>query len=262
MISIDKLAYVSGLRRVNPMEKFLFSIITMIVCIALNSVATSLIILLLMGSVTIIKGKVSVKAYGELILIPLAFLIIGLLTVAINILQPDSKALFSLVIFNLKLGCTRESLVMAAKVFFKALGSVSCLYFLALTTPMFEILMVLKKLKVPKLFIELMGLIYRFIFVLLDTADSIFISQNSRLGYATVKLGYHSLGKLIAALFIASYRKSQQIYIAMESRCYDGDIRLIEEQHRVSSLNIFLIAVLEIILIAISLMVKNIGGII
>ncbi len=262
MISIDKLAYVSGLREVNPMEKFLFSIITMIVCIALNSIVTSLIILLLMGSITIIKGKVSIKSYGELILIPLAFLVIGLLTVAISVVGPDSNALFSFVIFNLKLGCTRESLIIAAKVFFKALGSVSCLYFLALTTPMFEVLMVLGKFKVPKLFIELMGLIYRFIFVLLDTANSIFISQNSRLGYATIRLGYHSLGKLIASLFITSYKKSQQIYIAMESRCYDGDIRLMEEEYRVSSLNIFLIVGLQVVLIAISLLIKNMGGII
>ena len=147
------------------------------------------------------------------------------------------------------MGCTYFSILTAARLFFKSLASVSCLYFLTLTTPIFEILSVLKKLKVPKLFVELMGLIYRFIFVLLDTANMIYISQNSRLGYSTLKTGFNSLGKLIANLFISSYKRSQDIYTAMESRCYDGDINLLENNYTYSYKNISLIIVVEIVLI-------------
>ena len=49
MISIDKLAYISKLKNVNPMEKFIFSMATIIVCISLNNIVDSIIILLLMG---------------------------------------------------------------------------------------------------------------------------------------------------------------------------------------------------------------------
>jgi cobalt/nickel transport system permease protein len=262
MISIDKLAYISELRKTNPMEKFIFSILTMILCISLNDIAYSIVVIFFMAAVTIFKGKIPAKSYGELILIPLVFLIIGVVTIAINTIGTTKGVIFSFTVFNIKLGCTQDSLLMAAKIFFKALASVSCLYFLSLTTPIFEILTVLRKLKVPKLFVELMGLIYRFIFVLLDTANMIFISQNSRLGYSKVSTAYGSLGKLVTSLFVSSYKRSQDIYTAMESRCYDGEINLIESNLKISYKNMFIIVIVEIALIAISFSKNIIGGII
>lgn len=262
MISIDKLAYVSELRKVNPMEKFMFSILTMILCISLNNIVYSILVVLFMAAITIFKGKIPAKSYGELILIPLVFLIIGIVTIAINTVGDSKEILFSFHIFNIKLGCTKTSFLMASKIFFKALASVSCLYFLALTTPVFEILTVLRKFKAPKLFVELMGLVYRFIFVLLDTANMIFISQNSRLGYSKISTGYNSLGKLVTSLFISSYKRSQDIYTAMESRCYDGEINLIEDNFKISYRNIFIIIIVEVILVTISLSKNIFGGII
>jgi cobalt/nickel transport system permease protein len=261
MISIDKLAYISELRKINPMEKFLFSIITMIVSISLNNIACSIIVILVTGIITIIKGKIPAKNYGELMLIPFTFLIIGIATIAIITIGKNQEVLFSITVFNIKLGCTRESIIAASKIFLKALAAVSCLYFLALSTPIFEILIVLRRLKAPKLFVELMGLVYRFIFVLLDTANMIFISQSSRLGYSTIRTGYNSLGKLITSLFISSYKRSQDIYTAMESRCYDGEINLIEQNYKVSYKSIFLIILLEIFLLVVSLSKNVLGGI-
>ncbi|WP_333859312.1 cobalt ECF transporter T component CbiQ [Clostridium sp.] len=262
MISIDKLAYTSKLRDNNPMEKFIFSIFTMILCIALNNVVYSVIITVFMGSITILKGKIPVRHYMELMLIPMFFLVIGVITIAINVVGNSKNVLFSFAILNIKFGCTTESIEMSSKIFLKALAAVSCLYFLALSTPIFEVLMVLKRLKVPKLFVELMGLIYRFIFVLLDTANMIFISQNSRLGYSTVKSGYNSLGKLISCLFISSYKRSQDIYTAMESRCYNGEINLIENSYKVSYKNILIIIILQFIAIYISFNKHIFGGIV
>lgn len=251
MISIDKLAYISELRKTNSMEKFIFAIVTMLLCTILNNIIDSIVVLLLMSFITVVKGKIPVRSYLNLILIPLVFLIIGVITIGINIVEGQS-VLFSFSIFNIKLGCTEESVLSAGRIFFKSLASVSCLYFLTLTTPIFEVLVVLKKLRIPKLFVELMGLIYRFIFVLLETANMILISQSSRLGYSTIKTSYKSLGKLVTALFVSSYKRSQDIYTAMESRCYEGDINLLEDNHSYSYRNIGLIIFVEIMLIIIS----------
>jgi len=251
MISIDKLAYISKLKKVNPMEKFIFSMVTMLVCISLNNIIDSIIILLLMSVITVIFGKIPFEIYIKMLLLPVAFLIVSIFTIAINVVGVSIDVIFSFSIYNIKLGCTYDSILTATRLFFKSLASVSCLYFLTFNTPVFEVLSVLRKLKVPKLFVELMGLIYRFIFVLLDTANMIFISQNSRLGYSTIKIGFGSLGKLITNLFISAYKRSQDIYDAMESRCYDGDINLLENNYTCSYKNITLIIVIEIILIII-----------
>lgn len=261
MISIDKLAYISQLKKVNPMEKFVFAMATMIICIVLNNIMDSIIILLLMSAITVFKAKIPFGIYFKLMLLPFAFLIVGVLTIAINVVVSSNNLIFSFNVFNIKLGCTYDSILTATRLFFKSLGSVSCLYFLTLTTPIFEVLSVLRKLKVPKLFAELMGLVYRFIFVLLDTANMIYISQNSRLGYSTLKTGFNSLGKLVTALFISSYKRSQDIYTAMESRCYDGDINLLENSYKASYMNVALIILVEVVLIVISLYKNIFGGI-
>ena len=101
MISIDKLAYTSKLRDNNPMEKFIFSIFTMILCIALNNVVYSVIITVFMGSITILKGKIPVRHYMELMLIPMFFLVIGVITIAINVVGNSKNVLFSFAILNI-----------------------------------------------------------------------------------------------------------------------------------------------------------------
>ena len=85
MISIDKLSYISQLRKVNPMEKFIFAILTMLMSIYLNNILISIIVIFLMGFITVYKGKIPLNSYLILMLIPLGFLIIGVITIAINI---------------------------------------------------------------------------------------------------------------------------------------------------------------------------------
>lgn len=57
------------------------------------------------------------------------------------------------------------------------------MYFLALNTPVTDVTMALERMHVPHLLVELMELIYRFIFVLTETASRIRLAQESRLGY-------------------------------------------------------------------------------
>ncbi len=57
-----------------------------------------------------------------------------------------------------------------------------------------------------------MSLIYRFIFVLMETADTMVIAQSSRLGYSSIISGYRSLGVLVSSVFIRSYQQADKIY--------------------------------------------------
>lgn len=251
MISIDKLSYISPLKKANPFEKLIFAFITMFLCLILNKIATSLIVMVIMTFLTIYKGKIPLGTYLKLMLLPSAFLITGILSIAINIGSNDNY-LFYFNILNLKIGCTQGSLLLSLRLLLKSLSSVSCLYFLSLTTPIIDILSVLKKLKLPKILIELMSLIYRFIFVLLETAHMIYISQSSRLGYTDLKTSYNSLAKLISALFINSYKRSEDIFIALESRCYDNDINVLEDTYKLSYKNLIIIILFELALMLIS----------
>ena len=105
-----------------------------------------------------------------------------------------------------------------------ALGAVGAMYFLALNTPMTDVTMALERLHVPHLMVELMELIYRFIFVLTETASRIRLAQESRLGYQGLRRSLSSLGTLASMVFLRAWRKADRVYTALESRGYSGSL--------------------------------------
>lgn len=229
MNNIDKYAYVSRLKRMDSMQKLFFSLLTLGVCIWANSIVISLLIILIMGWITVCKGGIPFALFMRLMLVPMSFLVIGVLTIIINVSDSRSSFVFSVHILKNYVGVSSIGVQNAARLFFKALGAVSCMYYLSLNTPIVDLLSALRRLRIPKLFIELMGLIYRFSFVLLETADIMITAQNSRLGYSSLSSGYHSLGALVSTLFIRSYKRSNELYTALEARGYDGELNVLEE---------------------------------
>ena len=84
--------------------------------------------------------------------------------------------------------------------------------------------MALERMHVPHLLVELMELIYRFIFVLTETASRIRLAQESRLGYQGVRRSLSSLGTLASMVFLRAWRKADRVYTALESRGYSGSL--------------------------------------
>ena len=156
--------------------------------------------------------------------------------------------LWNMSLGSLFLSISKADLIHTIKLVFVALSSVACLYFMSLTTPMVDIIYVMKKVKIPKLFIELTLLIYRFMFILLDMADSIGISQKARLGNISFKARMKSISMLLSVILIRALGKANNLYNAMESRCYDGNIRVIwEHKNSTKKEKIFLLIYIMLI---------------
>ena len=93
----------------------------------------------------------------------------------------------------------RAGLVMS-----RALGAVSCLYFLSLSTTLPEILSVLRKARVPAGVTELAVLIYRYIFILLSACHAMRDAAASRLGYSGFRRSIRTTGAVYGNLLAAS----------------------------------------------------------
>ena len=180
MIVIDKLCYRSRLRYVNASEKFLYTVATLVICIAGRSPAAAAAAFAANGILTVRKGGIPLSRYLKLLMVPLAFLIPGCAAVIVNVSETPLDA-FAIPVGDWYITGSRASVMNGALLWAVALSAVSCLYFLSLNTTMTDILGVFRKLHVPELMIELMLLIYRFIFVLLETASAITTAQKSRL---------------------------------------------------------------------------------
>ncbi|OAT79954.1 cobalt ECF transporter T component CbiQ [Desulfotomaculum copahuensis] len=254
MFAIDQYAYTSRLRPVHPGEKLAFALVTMVICLASVSPAAPLAVLLIMTGAVLFRAGIPWRFYLKLMTLPLSFLIIGVLTVAVSISTgPPPPLLSGRTLGGITIGFTAASLQLAVLLFVKSLGAVSCLYFLSLTTPMVEVISLLRRFKVPALFVELMSLIYRFIFVIMETAEKMYVAQSSRWGYASIKTAYISLGQLVANLFGKSYHRSQALFTALQSRCYNGDLRVLETPRAPSRSNIMLIAAVDLFLAVLAL---------
>lgn len=228
MIVIDKLCYQSKLRYENPGGKFAFALITLCICVMSRSIAVACIVLAVTGILTVWKGGIPVSRYLKFLTIPLAFLLLSTLAIVLNIKRTPLD-LFAIQLGSWYLTSSRAALQYAVQLILTALSAVSCLYFLAFSTPMPDILEVLRKLHCPKLLIELMLLIYRFIFILLNTASAISVAQECRLGNKDYRTALNSFGKLGSVLMIRAMSRSNRLYDAMEARCYDGNIRVLSE---------------------------------
>jgi len=254
VIDIDSYAYSNHLKKIHPGEKLLFAMLTMAVCLTAPTVITPLIVLALMAGGIIFKAGIPARIFLKLMLVPLSFLLISVFTIAFSISTSPLGFWMAQTMNGLTVGIRYPDLITAVQLFLRSLGAVSCLYFLALTTPMTEIITVLHKLKVPVIITELMVLVYRFIFVFMETAITINNAQSSRLGYVSLKTSYRSLSRLFSALLGKVFVKSQELYNAMAARCYMGEIRVLSKKHPVSLRNYLLIAGLELPLILLNLL--------
>ncbi len=120
----------------------------------------------------------------------------------------------------------RDGLV-AAGIFVLRVGvSVSLAVLLILTTKWSDILKSLRVLRVPNVFVLVLAMTYRYIFLLLHTANGMFLARKSR-------IVAHTSGKeqrwwtvaTVGVLMSRSFRMSEEVYQAMLARGFKDELR-------------------------------------
>lgn len=230
--TIDYYACVSRLRSWNPRLKAAVAVSGLLICIAANDVWISCLVLLSMSAITILAGGLSWRKYLALFRIPFGFLVLGTAAIAIGISrEPYGQVLISAAGFYLYV--TEEGIRLAAGLVLKASASLSAMYMLVLSTTASEVIGVLKSIRTPRIIVELMNLIYRFIFVMTDSQRQMKQAAESRLGYSGFKTSCRTFGRIGGNLFVVSLKKAGIYYNAMTARCYDGELLFLEEERPV-----------------------------
>ncbi|MEG1578333.1 MAG: cobalt ECF transporter T component CbiQ [Oscillospiraceae bacterium] len=224
MIGTDRYAYLSKLRRTAPIPKLCVTFTATLVCLCCDSLSVGLCTLLAMSVATVCLGGVRVEVLLKFFRVPLLFLALGCVTILLEAAPPGTAMLLAVPVGNSLWGISMAGLWQGLRIFAKAMGAISCMYFLALNTPMTDLTLALEKLHVPKLFVELMELIYRFIFVLTEAMGSIRVAQESRLGYGSFKKSLRSAGTLCSMVFLRAWKRGDRVYSALEARGYTGSL--------------------------------------
>ncbi|MEG0291148.1 MAG: cobalt ECF transporter T component CbiQ [Anaerovoracaceae bacterium] len=240
--------------------KSVLAVLTLFICVGARSFVVSFLVLFIMGGLTVLYSKASFSNYIRLMLAPFVFLLLGTFAIAFNF-TGEPMDLLNIPIGEHYLAVSYNSLMYAIRLIVIALGSVSCLYFLSLTTPMLDLVFVMKRCHCPWLIVEIIMLMYRFIFVIGDIAAAIMLSQNCRLGNKDFKTSINSMGMMLSVLLMRALHKSSLLYDAMESRCYDGKIKVLYESNKASVKEISVVALWLIFVGAVAVFCKINGGI-
>ncbi|MBI4335442.1 MAG: cobalt ECF transporter T component CbiQ, partial [Candidatus Omnitrophica bacterium] len=139
--------------------------------------------------------------------------------ILVRTISPFSIAGIALIIVGYQQGMAK-GLLLASRI----VGAVSLILFLSMTTPVNKFLLALRFYRVPKVWVEVALLTYRYIFVFIDEAFTVMESQRLRLGYANAKKGSKSFGVLVGALLSKAYDQSNSTYQAMKLRGYKGEM--------------------------------------
>lgn len=230
--SIDLYAYSSNMKHMNPKFKIVFAVLALLVCILADNIYVSLFISVTMGIITVCIGKIKIHDYISLLTIPIAFMVMGSIAISVGFsTKPIGQYNMDLKLFYIY--SSNESIVKTLGIILKSFGAISSLYMMALSTNASEIISSLKSIHVPKIIIELMNLIYRFIFILIEVQCKMKNSAQSRLGYIDFKTSCYSFGSTAGNLLVVSMKKANAYYDAMESRCYNGEMNFLEEDKKV-----------------------------
>lgn len=228
-MTVDIIAQKSRLGNVNPAVKFWSAISVIVLVILANDPWAGLMCTVLMLLLTVCVGGLPLHDYLHMIAVPVAFLTLGGIVILFEF-GSEATGVLNVPLFGGYIYVTPKTQMTALTVMAKAMGAVSCLYALSLSTTVTEIIDVLRKAHCPDVIVELMYLIYRYIFLLLSMYRSMKDAAESRLGYVTKKRAMATTGSVFAGLLIRSYMRAGRNFDAMESRCFDRDIRFLEDR--------------------------------
>ena len=232
-LSNDILAQISRLKTVSPFLKFWTLLALMVVSVASRNPYTGLFLLLACFMLAVFASGAGMHHYVQVMVLPVSFLLIGGLALLFEVSSGPAGVL-NLNVFGFWLSVSEKTQSQTALVISRAFGAVSCLCVLSITTPMPDIIGVLRRARCPDLIIDLMYLIYRYIFILLILHHEMRNAARSRLGYRDYRASLRATGSIFANLLARSYQFASQNFDAMESRCYDTGIRFIEHPKKIT----------------------------
>jgi len=141
-------------------------------------------------------------------------------------------ALLTIPIGSLSLTITATGLERLLSIMFKSWVSVQVAIVFAAATPFPDMLLAMRAVKIPRLIVSLFGLMWRYMFVMVDEAIRLLRARSARSGAIEGMKSGGSIawrakvtGGMAGSLFIRSIDRGDRIYAAMAARGYDGEIR-------------------------------------
>jgi len=128
--------------------------------------------------------------------------------------------------FELTTGGIHKSVILLLRAWL----AVSLMILLVNTTPFDRLLASLRSFRVPPLFVLLLSFFYRYLYLLWDEGERMQRARNLRYFGGRWTAQVPILGRMVSTLFLRSYQRAERVQMAMLSRGWDGEVRVVRSQ--------------------------------
>ncbi len=156
---------------------------------------------------------------------------------ALNVFTPG-RMLFTLIrlqsektilIYHLPadIGITHEGILIVLRMFLKVFNSLSLTFFILNTISFSRLIKALRTIRVPSIFILIITLSYKFIFILSYTVEEMYMSLKARWigGFNQAKTRRIIAGRM-GFMFKKSWLRYEETYRAMVAKGYTGEVKI------------------------------------
>ncbi|MBA7663981.1 Energy-coupling factor transporter transmembrane protein EcfT [subsurface metagenome] len=173
--------------------------------------------------ITLLAIKIPPRLLLLRLTMPLVMAAVVLIT---QIFFYGATPLFTISLWGFHLVGYVEGLAHGFLIMCRVIGGVSLILFLSMSTPANKLLLAASWFRLPKIFIELVLLVYRYVFVLIEEVVAIRDAQKVRLGYRNWRRSMKSLGVLGSSLILRAYDRAERVFEAMIARGYTGTMAI------------------------------------
>lgn len=225
MLVIDKYAYTNRIVNWSPKIKGLVWLMCMVIAFQ-PIVWLKAILIVAVAADTIFVTKVSLHRYLKWFYVILPFLLLSIIGIVFTMSASKTQLYFPIHLFGNYFGVSKAMLPKGLLLGVQVLAAVVSTYWFALTTPFRQILDLLVSLHLSNLIIEETMLMYRFIFIFIDSFEEIHRAQKLRFGYRNIRTSLHSLSNLVKMLFEQIMVNYEAMTHALDAKLYDGEFKV------------------------------------
>ncbi|MGW7075018.1 cobalt ECF transporter T component CbiQ [Streptomyces sp. NPDC054866] len=246
MLPIDAAAHSSRWRRRHPVDKAVLGLGLTVLAVSLPPWPGAALVLAAALAVLLGPAGVPPRKLWRAYRVPLGFCVTGALTLVVQLGGPEGFVTLA------DGGPARAGGLLLRT----SAASLGVLLF-AFTTPMSDLLPRLVKAGVPAPVVDVALVMYRMSFLLLDSMTRIRQAQAARLGHTTRAATWRSLGGLGATAFVRAFDRASRLQAGLAGRGYDGTLRVLVPDARISRSFVTASAVLLLGLAALTLVLER-----
>ncbi|HSA50289.1 MAG TPA: cobalt ECF transporter T component CbiQ [Yinghuangia sp.] len=222
MLPIDVAAHTSRWRRRHPVDKAVLAFGLLGAAIALPPWPGAVVVGTATLAVLLAGARVPPRRLWRAARAPLGFAVTGAATLLISLGGAHG------------VGFAENGAYRAGELLARTVAASLAVLLFAFTTPLSDVLPRLVRCGVPAAVVDVAAVMYRMVFLLLDTTARIRHAQAGRLGHATRGAEWRAVAGLGATVFVHAFARARRLQDGLAGRGYDGTLHVLVDGDPVS----------------------------